>query len=100
MMSVLSNGEVDHVLSEAASAEDPDSPLAGNVQEQVWEDVQMQEEVLEQNVQAVFSGNQRPVPGALSIVQPEHTSPAQTSASHPALRRRRRRKKADPDFVY
>ena len=101
-MSALSDGEADHVLSEAASAEDPDSPLAGNVQ--VQEDVQMQEEVLEQEVleqemQAVSSGNQRPVQGALSVVQPEHTSPAQTSASHPALRSRRR-KKADPDFVY
>ena len=104
MTSALSEGKVDHVLSKAASAEDPDSPLAGNMQEQVWEDVQMQEEVLEQEVleqevQAVSSGNQRPVQGVLSIVQPEHTSPAQTSASHPALRRRRR-KKADPDFVY
>ena len=94
--SALSDGEGDHVLSEAASAEDPDSPLAGDVQEQVWEDVQMQEEVLEQevleqNVQGVSSGNQRPVLGALSIVQPEHTSPAQTSASHPALRRRRKK---------
>ena len=111
-MSALSDGEADNVLSEAASAEDPDSPLVGDVQEQVREDGQMQEEVLEQEVleqevleqevleqevQAVSSGNQRPVQGALSIVQPEHTSPAQTSAFHPALRRR---KKADPDFFY
>ena len=55
-MSVLSDGEADHVLSKAASAEDPDSPLVGNVQEQVQEDVQMQEEVFEQEVQAVSSG--------------------------------------------
>ena len=108
MMSALSYSKVDHALSEAASVEDPDSLLVGDVQEQVWEDVQMQEEVLEQEVleqevleqevQAVSSRNQRPVQGVLSIVQPEHTSPTQTSASHPALRRRR--KKADPDFVY
>ena len=96
-VSVLSADEEDHSLSAAGSVEDPDSP--DDMQEQVQQDVQMQEEVLEQEEQVVSSGNQRPVPGALSNVQPEHTSPAQTSASHPALRRRRK-KKAYPDFLY
>ena len=45
------------------------------------------------------SETQRPGLGALSAEQPEHTSPAQTSVSQRHVRRRRK-KKADPDFLY
>ena len=113
MHSVLSAGEEDHELSAAASEqeEEDDSQIAEPVG-----DIQEQEEVLEQQGEAVLevasasalsteehdveapSGNQRPVLGVLSIKQPLYTSAAQTSDSQRPVRRRK--KKADPCFVY
>ena len=96
-MNELSANEKDHVLARAASEqEEDDSQLAvavSDMQEQV------QEQVLKEEELDVSTGNQRPVLGALSTEQPVHTSPAQTCVSQPAGKRKRK-KKADPDFLY
>ena len=113
MHSALSTGEEDHALSAAASEQEEvdDSQIA-----EPAGDIQEQEKVLEQQGEAVLevasasalsaekhdveapSGNQRSVPGVLSVKQPLHTSAAQTSDSQRVVRRRK--KKADPSFVY